>query len=1130
MKAFFLAIVSVLGVAMLALAASATPHAVNPLPAPHVSAAAKQLQAHAQSAVQSQQNPPNISFAKIPMSFEPNLGQSDSRVKFLSRGPGYMLFLTDDEAVLEMHASAPTLSKRGEAISNGLRAKLQPRSWPPSPRGNESKAGRGAVVRIALKGAAQAPQIGGVDQMAGRSNYFIGNDPKKWHTDVPNYAGVELTNVYPGIDLIYHGTEQARLEYDFRLAPGADPNAIRLAFKGIHKLSLDQRGNLLVSVGDQKLIEPAPAIYQESGGRRRTIAGGWKLRGAHEASFQVAAYDRSRPVVIDPLIFSTYLGGSGSCDTIDTFAICNGDTGSVHYVDSSGNAYLSGTTYSTDFPTTTGAFQTVNHAAANKTDNVFVTKLNSTGTGLIYSTYLGGNGGGCFSGFCLGDSGNIDHVDSSGDVFITGTAYSTNFPTTTGAFQTVNHAAGNNASNVFVTKLNSTGSGLVYSTYLGGSGVCIMPGECFGDLAFIAFVDSSGNAYVSGEAFSTDFPTTAGAFQTVNHGATNHTSNVFVTKLNSSGTELTYSTYLGGSGSCVSGTCSGDGGFSSYVDGSGNAYVSGDAYSPDFPTTTGAFQTVNHADGNHTTNVFATKLNSTGTALIYSTYLGGSGSCDSFGGCDGDSGGIDYVDPMGNAYLSGQGYSTDFPTSTGAFQTTNKGAGNSGPTANVFATKLNSTGTALIYSTYLGGSGVCITTDVCLGDLGNIDSVDSSGNAYLSGGTYSADFPTTTGAFQTVNHGADNQTDNVFATKLNSTGSELIYSTYLGGSGVCSTPGDCFGDNGGINYVDSGGNAYLSGTAYSTDFPTTAGAFQAVNHGAANHTSNVFVTKLNSGGTALTYSTYLGGSGVCRMPGECSGDNGEIAFVDGNGNAYVSGEAFSTDFPTTSGAFQTTNKGAGNFTSDVFVTKLALGAGGGPTPTPTPTATPTGATRTATPTATATATRTATPTGATPTATATATSTSSRTATPTGTAATPTATPTPTPATPTATATPTPTPTSTPTAVPGPLDVKPSSKNFKTVKEGKTKKATFTLSNPAKTGPPITFGNPLATVPMTSPQVFGFPETGSNNCPAQLLPKKKCKLTVLFTPVSPGSTSSSITIFDNASNANQTIQLEGSGK
>ncbi len=1074
--------IAILGVsvcAMLALAASAAPHAATSAQAP--------------SAEQTRQNPPHISFAKIPMSFEPNLGQSDSRVKFLSRGPGYMLFLTGEEAVLAMRASAPVLSKRGGATSDGLRAKLQSRSSLPSPKANERKADEAAVVRIALKGTTQAPQIGGVDRMASKSNYFIGNDPKKWHTDVPNYAGVELKNVYPGIDLIYHGSEQAKLEYDFRLAPGADPNAIRLGFKGIHKLSLDQRGNLLVRVGDRELIEPAPVIYQETEGKRRTIAGGWKLRGAREASFKVAAYDRSRPVVIDPLIFSTYLGGSGSCNTIDTFAICNGDMGGVHYVDSSGNAYLSGTTYSPDFPTTTGAFQTVNHAAGNKTENVFVTKLNSTGTALIYSTYLGGSGGGCFSGFCLGDSGNIDHVDSSGDVFITGTAYSTNFPTTTGAFQTVNHAAGNNASNVFVTKLNSTGSGLVYSTYLGGSGVCIMPGECFGDIAFIAFVDGNGNAYVSGEAFSTDFPTTAGAFQTVNHGATNQTSNVFVTKLNSTGTALTYSTYLGGSGSCVSGTCSGDGGFSSYVDGSGNAYVSGDAYSPDFPTTTGAFQTVNHAAGNKTSNVFATKLNSTGTALIYSTYLGGSGSCNSFGGCDGDTGGIDYVDPMGNAYLSGEAYSTDFPTTSGAFQTTNHAAGNTGPTSNVFATKLNSMGTGLIYSTYLGGSGVCITTDVCFGDLGGIDYVDSSGNAFLSGGTYSADFPITAGAFQTVNHGAGNETDNVFATKLNSTGTELIYSTYLGGSGACSSPGVCFGDNGGINFVDSGGNAYISGTAYSTDFPTTAGAFQTVNHGAGNHTSNVFVTKLNSGGTALTYSTYLGGSGVCRMPGECSGDMGGIDFVDGNGNAYISGEAFSTDFPTTAGAFQTTNKGAGNFTSDVFVTKLALGAGGGPTPTPT--ATPTGSTRTATPTATAT-----------------------RTATPTGTAATPTPTAT-------TTVTVTPTPTSTPSAVPGPLDVKPSSKNFGTVKEGKTKKATFTLSNPAKTGPPITFGNPLATV--TNSPTF---ETGSNNCPAQLLPKKKCKLMVLFGPVSPGSTSSSITIFDNASNANQTIPLQGVGK
>ncbi len=287
--------------------------------------------------------------SKQPLSFEPNLGQSDPAVKFLSRGQGYSLFLTGGEAVLSMRHAAPrdvgfshsaiaaplfAFSKRGKAASDGLRVKAHPRS--PLTTGGQS-----AVVRIALKWAARAPQISGVDRMAGRSNYFIGNDPKKWHTDVPNYAKVELKNVYPGIDLIYHGSAQGQLEYDFRLAPGADPNAIRLSFRGADNLSLNERGDLIVSVGKSKLVEHAPAIYQESGGGRRTIAGGWRLHGAHEAGMQVAAYDRTQPIVIDPVLtFSTYLGGSAADGAL---AVAS---------DASSNAYVTGFACSANFPKT----------------------------------------------------------------------------------------------------------------------------------------------------------------------------------------------------------------------------------------------------------------------------------------------------------------------------------------------------------------------------------------------------------------------------------------------------------------------------------------------------------------------------------------------------------------------------------------------------------------------------------------------------------------------------------------------------------------------------------------------------------------------------------------------------------
>ncbi len=1040
-------------------------------------------------------DPPHISYEKIPMSFEPNLGQSDPRVKFLSRGPGYTLFLTPAEAVIAMRQSAPDRARgrgptklRPLAPKNHLSLALTAGSFSPT-RGEE---GKPAVVRIALTGASHAPKVSGIEALPGRSNYFIGSDPKKWHTDVPNYAKVELKDVYPGIDLIYHGSEQGQLEYDFRLAPGANPEAIRLGFKGAGKLALDERGNLVVKVGDQKLIQHAPVIYQESVGGRRTVAGGWRLRGAHEAAFRVASYYRSRPIVIDPvLVYSTYLGGSGVCDANRISGQCQGDSGGGFHIDSSGNVYVSGTAYSTDFPTSAGAFQKVNHGAGNHTSNVFVTKLNAAGSVLIYSTYLGGSGVCDASGeYCQGDFGEASYVDSSGNVYVSGGTYSTDFPTLH-AFQTANRSAGIGGSNMFITKLSSAGSGLIYSTYLGGSGVCDANGICSSDEGSLSYVDSSGNAYVSGTTHSTDFPTTAGAFQTSNNAAGNHATNVFVTKLNPGGSGLIYSTYLGGSGVCFApGFCSSDEGGLSYVDSSGNAFVSGISYSTDFPTTPGAFQSTNNAAGNLGFNAFVTKLNPDGSGLVYSTYLGGSGLGDG----SGDLGFLDYVDSSGNAYVSGGASSTDFPTTLGAYQTTNNAAANH--TSNAFVTKLNATGSELIYSTYLGGSGSCVS-GVCSGDGGFLAYVDPSGNAYLSGEAYSTDFPTTAGAFQVTNNGAANNTFNAFITKLNAEGSGLLYSTYLGGSGVCDADGisgNCQGDFGGIDYVDSSGNTWVSGKAYSTDFPTTAGAFQTTNNAAANQTFNAFITKLNAEGSGLLYSTYLGGSGVCDadgISGNCQGDLGGILYVDSSGNVYVSGYTYSTDFPHTAGAFQGINHAAGIGGSNVFVAKLALGAVGS---SPTPTATPTGATPTSTPTGIA------------------------HTATPTPIGVTPTLTPTPTS---------TGTPTSTATPVPEHLTVTPTNHNFGKVRaETQSKPVKITVSN--------TGGQDKKhKLPVLIEMVDGAANYAitSNNCPSILGFKQSCLIEVACIPPAKGPVpKGTMLIVDNAIGTPQKVTLTCKGK
>ncbi len=473
-------------------------------------------------------------YGKLPLSFERNDGQTAAQVKFLARGNGYTIFLTPSENVL-------ALRKSSKAAAD--------------------------VLRITMIGSNPAPRVEGTGQLAGKSNYFIGNDPKKWRTDIPNYAEVELKNVYWGIDLIYHGSAQGKLEYDFRLAPGADPDAIRLSFEGDNKLALDQRGDLIVGVGRQKLVEHAPLIYQETnGGRRLTVTGGWRLRGPHEASFQVASYDRDQPLVIDPtLAYSTYVGGSG----FDT----DGDYGNGIAVDSMGFAYVTGDTFSTNFPTTTGAYQTTNKASAGDGPNAFVTKVNANGTALVYSTYIGGSGSGDF-----GDGGDGIAVDSTGFAYVVGTTYSTNFPTTSGAFQTSNKASGIPASNAFVTKLSADGTALVYSTYLGGSGLSFVSDlqtYRYGDAGNGIAVDSLGFAYVTGQTYSSNFPTTTGAFQTKNNAVMTPPefgdSNAFVTKLKTDGTGLVYSTYLGGKG----GNYSGDGGMGIAIDSLGFAYVRG---------------------------------------------------------------------------------------------------------------------------------------------------------------------------------------------------------------------------------------------------------------------------------------------------------------------------------------------------------------------------------------------------------------------------------------------------------------------------------------------------------------------------------------------------------------------------
>jgi len=710
-------------------------------------------------------------YGKLPLHFEANQGQVDERVRFLSRGSGYNLLLTSNEAVL-------TLSRREN--NKDSTAEREDRK-----RGGESLIQTGTLW-MRWEGANQESKVEGVEGLEGKSHYFIGNDPEKWRSNISLYRKVRYRDLYPGVDLIYYGN-QRQLEYDLVVMPEGDPNAIRLAIEGAEDVRVNEGGDLVVRISGGEVIQHKPLIYQETEGKREIIRGGYVVNSLGKQdekakvriSFKIDHFDREKPLIIDPyLVYSTYLGG---WSTDLAYAIA---------VDDSGSAYITGMTSSPDFPTI-NPIQGLNGNA-----DAFVTKLDPSGTALVYSTYLGGAN----SLNATNDAATGIAVDSSGSVYITGNTCSTDFP----ALNPIQAVYGGGLSDGFVTKLNPSGSALVYSTYLGGNGE--------NDYGSGIVVDSSGNAYITGVTKSTNFPT-LNPIQPSNAGD----ADAFVTKLGSSGA-LVYSTYLGGSYS--------DGGYSIAVDSSGGAYVTGSTYSPNFPTK----NPIQASLGGLDSDAFVTKLNPSGTALEYSTYLGGTY------GLDYD---IDYgmgiaVDDSGSAYVVGSTWCSNFPT-VNPIQASNAGS------RDLFIAKVNPAGTALVYSTYLGGSN---------NDEGNGIALDGTGSAYITGFTSSTDFPTSNAIQGT--HGGGSW--DAFVTKLNPSGSALVCSTYLGGNGA---------DYAQWIAVDSAGSAYITGFTGSTNFPTlnpVQGSYAAGGYDA-------FVTKIDSGtptlsvtpGDGLTSSGIQGG-------------------------------------------------------------------------------------------------------------------------------------------------------------------------------------------------------------------------------------------------------------------------------
>ena len=677
---------------------------------------------------------------------EANLGQADPQYPFLARGRNQFLFLGGNETVLDLR---------------------------------DSGGGSAAVVRLQLDGSSAGAAGEGVAPLPYRLNYFTGG---RQATNVPVFERVRFAGVYPGIDVAYYAKD-GELEHDFIVAPGADPSRIRMRFAGADRVALTPEGDIAIQAGQAELRWRTPQIYQEIRGRRIPVEGRYELTASNVASFRLGSYDRARPVVVDPVIsYLTYVGHAES------------SVAGRSAIDAAGNIYLTGGTGDGTWPVTPGA--ATPNMAGFKPSNVFLTKMNAAGTALIYSTFIGGGDG---------ELGASVAVDGQGNAYIAGVTRSTDFPTTAGAFRTsVPPASPTNPdkANCFVTKVNPAGSGLVYSTYLYGRQ---------NDGCTAIAVDATGAAYVTGGTTSNDFPTTEGALQpSYRLGVEELKYDAFVAKLNPSGSDLVFSTFLGGGG--------GEIGMAIAIDGAGNSYITGSTtYGGNFPLTQGAAQTVYGGHGGNQLAVtrlgdaFAAKINPTGTQLVYSTLIGGNRD---------DVGFSIAVDGQGAAYVAGSTLSTNFPTSASAYSRTYKGAGGEPflVGGDAFVVKVNPDGRSFGYSTLLGGSQDERALQIA---------VDRNGNASVAGHTLSTDFPVTGDAAQSRNRTnpaspARLRLGNGFLAQLDPAGEKLVYSTYLGGTNHNWINGLAVAPDGSIT---------VTGTAGSGDLPVTPGSYQTQFYG-----------------------------------------------------------------------------------------------------------------------------------------------------------------------------------------------------------------------------------------------------------------------------------------------------------
>ena len=643
----------------------------------------------------------------LPVRFIPNIGQFGDPVSFAVLQSDTTLIFTPDSLILHGY---------GTSYNDSIDSAAIVQTW---------------------KGANPHPAIEGHNPQENTTSFFIGSESSRWYANLTTYSGIVYRNLYPGIDCVYRDAD-GRIKREFIVAPGANLSRIRIHYEGVTGIFVDTDEKLIITTPTGIQTESAPVGYQMIGGSEVPVAVRYQLQNGSDVIFEVGAYDPTASLTIDPqLLYSTYLGGSDN------------EKGNSLTLDPAGNIYVTGTTSSPDFPSTKEALLPKFYENTTGSSQIFVAKLDAITHQIVYSTYLGGS---------AGELNPCIAVDSSGSAYLTGKTNSADFPTTTGVYS----QTGDGIQDIFVTKIDPSGSSLVYSTLIGGS---------IGDGGAAIAVDEQGNAFVAGITYSSDFPTTPGAFQQKPRGS----GDAFILKLHPNGTNLMYSTCLGGTGA--------DEATGIILSPDGAAIVTGSTDSGDFPATADAY--CQHPVGGK--DVFAAKISPSGSNLMYATYLGGSEN-DEAVGCA--------MLPDGSIAIAGSTHSSDFPVSEDAYQQKNHG------TSNGFVACLNSIGSEMSAATLLGGTEYDEIKGIA---------VDSDGDIYVTGNARSPDFPTTNGAYQqTFVKEAD-----AFVARLNASLTTLSYATFLG-EGIYSA---------GTNIAAAGNSTiYMTGTAAYSTFPITPDA------------------------------------------------------------------------------------------------------------------------------------------------------------------------------------------------------------------------------------------------------------------------------------------------------------------